>query len=444
MHKRSLTRVLWVLLLALTVTCAVAPSAFAKTTLRVFLYQGDVEELSWMKAALAEFEKENPDVNIEVLTNAGADYITKLTTLWASGSPPDVWDHGGAVRTYDVNGWLLDLSKFVERDKAELNIPQFYQGAWNAYRWGKRIVGIPHMTVGSFVFYNPELFDKAGVAPPPVSWDDNSWTWDKMVEIGRKLTRADGSGKLTQAGVGAGSSSFNGIIYSYLWGGDWFDKEATYQTGLPTKSTLYTPENVNAYTRVVNLARKDHIAPTPEDGFDAWSGFGQHKVGMYLGAGPWAVMGKRKVLNMDWGMAPFPKGKERSSIIYTDPWMISSKTKYPEEAWRLVKFMTSEKIQRAYTQIAMFPPSRKTVTNTYLTRMAQYSGFHTAAQVDEALDGAQKYGVESLDHLIAGWPQIYQKLEPLFTQMFTGKKSVEQTLQEADMALNALYKNRKK
>ena len=34
-----------------------------------------------------------------------------------------------------------------------------------------------------------KLFDEAKIPYPPTSWDDKSWTWDKFVEMAKKLTK---------------------------------------------------------------------------------------------------------------------------------------------------------------------------------------------------------------------------------------------------------------
>lgn len=416
-----------------------AASAKNPATITVYLYQGDQETVDWMRSMITKFEEKHADIKVNVITNAGADYVTKLTTLWAAGTPPDVWGQGGTVRTYVESGWLLDLTPYVKRDLKELKPDEFFRAAWLSYQWDGKFWGIPFMSVGTFLFYNAELFDQGGVPQPPTEWKDSGWTWDDMVAAARKLTVLDASGAMKQAGVGAMTGVFGSILYSYLAGGDWFDANA-YRTGTPSQSTLFTPENVKAFSSVVNLMWKDRVAPRPGMDFDAWSGFQNRKVAMYLGAGPWAVMGKRNVLKFEWGMASLPKITQRASIVYTDPWMVSSATKYPEAAWELVKFLTSDEVLQSYVGIAAFPPARTNSTIAYLQRMAKFSQHHNEKDILLALAGAQEYGRESIDHTINGWQDIMNTLTPIWTEMFANRKGVSESLAAADEKLNSLYR----
>lgn len=422
-----------------TASTSTASSA-SPVTITLYLYQGDQETVDWHRAVIGQFETKHPDIKVNVITSAGSDYVTKLTVLWAAGTPPDVWGQGGPVRTYVERGWLLDLTPYVKRDLKEIKPDEFFRAAWQAYEWGGKIWGLPFMSVGTFLFYNADLFDRGGVSQPPTEWKDSGWTWDDMVATARKLTAIDPtSGRLKQAGVGANTDVFGSILYSYLAGGDWFDPDA-YRTGTPSRSRLNTPENVKAYSSVVNLMWQDRVAPRPGGGdFDAWSGFQSGRVAMYLGAGPWAVMGKRNVLRFPWGMAALPKITQRASIIYTDPWMVGSATKHPEAAWELVKYLTSSEVLQSYAGIAAFPPSRSNAVLPYLQRMAKFSNHHSEREILLALAGAQEYGRESIDHTINGWPDIMSTLSPIWTQMFANRKSVGESLAAADEKLNLLY-----
>ena len=76
----------------------------------------------------------------------------------------------------------VDLAPYVERDRDELDVGDFFPAAWAAYTDGRHVWGIPHMSVPSFVWYNADLFDQAGVAFPPVDWDDRSWNVERFRE----------------------------------------------------------------------------------------------------------------------------------------------------------------------------------------------------------------------------------------------------------------------
>lgn len=124
----------------------------AKTKITLYVDAGNPMKVKWYEQVVQDFERKNADIDVEVITSAGSTYRDKLFTLWATGNPPDVWDEGGAVRTYVENGWLLDLAPLVARDKEELQIEDFMPAAWRAYQDGKQYLGNSVHKRGEFRF----------------------------------------------------------------------------------------------------------------------------------------------------------------------------------------------------------------------------------------------------------------------------------------------------
>lgn len=413
-----------------------------QVTLKVFLRESNLQEYEWEKKVLAAFEDQNPDIKIEIITEAGGDYGNKLVALWAAGEAPDVWDHGGPVRDYVEKGWLLDLMPYVERDKAELNIKDFFPGAWAAYRSDGKQWGMPFMSVPSFLWVNMELLDQSGLGAPPVSWDDRSWNWDQVRSYAKKITRKSPENAFLKLGLGVIHWAYLDITYSWLGGGDWFDAQA-YEKGIPSRPTFATPENELAYQIPIDMVYQEGTAAENYT-FEVVNRFSHGDVGMIIGEGPWLVMGRTKDIHFQWAMAPNPWGKSQASMIYTDPWMINSQTKYPEQAWKLVKYLTSRDVMQSYMSFAVFPPARRSVLSGYLNTLAAASGHHTAMQILEALSGAQQYGRETPQHVIAAWPDYDAAISSRLPQAWANQKPVKNVLLEIDEALTGIVKRNQK
>lgn len=401
--------------------------AASQVTLRVYVRGGvaggTLAESQWEKKVFAEFEKENPDIKLEIVTPSGSDYLDKLTLLWTTGDPPDVWDHGGAVATYVSQGWLLDLMPYVKRDLAELKAEDFFSGAWRAYQWGGHFWGMPFLSMPYPLLFNADLFEGAGLTTPPIDWDDASWTWDRLVEYARKLFRVGADGRVQQLGVVVRTDGTVAPMYSWLWGGDWFDRD-TYETSIPNKCTVLSRANELAYQKLVELARYG-VAVNGEAGF--WSG----KVGMVVNDplldvmnGAIATQGKIR-----WGIAAIPRGTQPAALLATDPWMVSSKTKHPEAAWRFIKYITSQKVMESYTTFGVAPVARASALPEYLNRASKLSGYQSARDVLTVLAGGQKYGREAYDHVISGWrPWLEQVSQRELPAMLSNQRSVSEVL----------------
>ncbi|MBE3583787.1 MAG: sugar ABC transporter substrate-binding protein [Limnochordaceae bacterium] len=407
--------------------------AAAPVTITLMLAQDATETLTWAKAASQEFEKANPGIHVSIIAALSGNFADKLAVLRATGNTPDVWQGGN--RTDVRNGWLLDLTRYIERDKEELRPQEFMSSAWKAYAWGGKIWGVPFVSSGSFVYYNPDLFDLAGLKQPPVEWEKTGWTWDDMLASAKKLSILDEKGGLKQAGIGIEPSFYPSEVYSYLWGGDWFDEE-TYRTGIVHQSTFFTQANLDAYQAVVDLMWKHHFAPKTGEAW-TWDWFQKGKVAMYMGNGPWTVMGKNKVLKIRWGLAPLPLVKDRASIVFTDGLVIGSETKHPEEAWKLVKWLLSQQELLQYSSHSDLPPARSTALVPYITQLAAHSRYHTPSQIMQALMGAQEYGHDQLAHVIIGYGDISSRLSPIWAQMWANQISVSSAMQQADAAIRA-------
>lgn len=443
-----------IVVLAVVFACAAAwgsPAAFAKTKITVYLREEIPVEYEWEKKVIADFEKKNPDIDVEIITEAGSDYGSKLTTLFATGNPPDVWDHGGPVNTYLYDGWLLDLAPFIKRDAEEIDVNDFLPGAWNAYRDGDKQWGIPFVSIGSFFWYNADALEQAGLKTPSPDWDDTSWTWTRLQEYARKLTVGKPDGTIDRAGLAIIHWSYLDIQYSWAFGGDWFDS-ASWRTGVVNRPTFDTPANRQAYQTAVDMLYGQKTAITFETTTGDYSSsmyptrqFTDGRVPMAVGEGPWLVLGHESEIKFRWGMAPFPRGGSAStytSMVYTDPWMIYRHTKNPEAAWKFVKYITSAEVMKDYVNIANFAPARRSALVAYVQKLSRFSRFHSAAEILTALAGSQKYGRESLDHVIVGWPDFFQEIQGRMPGIWGNTRAVPTVLKEIDEAVTKLVQKK--
>lgn len=437
MRRTSAFRLAFVLLL----TFAFASAAVAQeVVLRVALVDR-MEHRAAYQELFRRFEEQNPGIKVEILSLPGGSLRDeRLTVLLAGGEMPDIWGEGGATSTYHVLNWVLDLTPYVERDYDELHIDDFLPTAWANVVRGDEIIGLPWGTSVSAFAYNRNLFDEAGVAYPPVSWNDASWNFEAMVQKARQLTRRNAAGLVEIYGFDQWVWEDYLLTWTQMFGGDWFDAKS-YETGIVHGVVIDSPEVRDAYEALVSLMHESRVMPPPTGAQWAtpplhWEPFASGQIAMRTTSG-WAF--QMYMDNLDnWALAAipeFPAG--RHSLVANDAWHIYRGTKHPEEAWQLIKFLSSPESIEYFTEQTLFGPARISALPPYAEYLAEGVRMPVPDVIDLLL-GAQAHGVESQDHVFHGWAQLRTIPAQVLAPVWEGSMAVPAALEEAQRRLQTL------
>ncbi len=193
--------ILVMLMLALVaVSLASSPvKAQSKTKVTWFVGVGtgtDPQQQEAQKKVVADFNAKSKTIELEIsiAANNQAAYDA-LATLIASGNPPDIVGPVGFSGANSFPGAWLDLSEQIKA--ANYDLKQYPEGLVNLYKTSEGQIGLPFAVFPSFLYYNKDLFDEAGLAYPPAEWGkpykdkdgkESPWTFDKLAELGQLLT----------------------------------------------------------------------------------------------------------------------------------------------------------------------------------------------------------------------------------------------------------------
>ncbi len=142
--------------------------------------------------AKAIYQKENPDVEVDVVTMAQDDIVTKLNTSLSSGSYdglPDIV----LIEDYKIQGYLTSyMDEFA--DLSDIASPDDFA----AYKTGVntiagKLYGIPFDSGVAATFYRTDLIEQAGYTQD----DMQNLTWDKYIEIGKAVKEKTGADMCT-------------------------------------------------------------------------------------------------------------------------------------------------------------------------------------------------------------------------------------------------------
>ncbi len=106
--------------------------------------------------------------------------------------------------------------------------------------------------------------------------------------------------------------------------------------------------------------------------------------------------------------------------------MMSPNTEHPEEAWELIKFITSKEMEQKWFDDANVLSSRQDVSGEYEPLLDDKFAGVIAEELTHAKFVPQ----------IKEWPQVIEAVNTAAQEGFTGAKSPEQALEDAHVQIN--------
>lgn len=360
-------------------------------------------------------------------------------TAIEAGVGPDVM-HLGPIEVsfalFASRGYFLDLTPFIEAEGPGF-LDAWYPTALEAVKYNGRFYAMPGDFMSMFLMWNKRLFAEAGLDPekPPE-------TWDEFLAYAKALTRdRDGDGRIDTWGFGTVGKvdpgfqlRFSPLLFSF---------GADYLTPDYKCSALYTPEAKEAFKFWVELYTVHGVIPpgvTDMTPGKVREQFAAEKVAMILtsGWGPPIVKSIRPDVNWDeiLGFSHVPVKTGTDPMYRTTAWLsywaINRNTRYPEAAWRLVKFITSKAMEEKWFRDANVLSSRRDVTEVYEPILASPSARINAAELSRA----------KMVPLIPEWPRIIEAVNVAVQKGFMGVDP-DQALREAHELINEILAERR-
>ena len=153
----------------------------AKTLTVLLLANASTQEV--IQSFLKEYSREHPGIDFNVSIVQYSALTAKINTLVTAGDPPDILEVTTAyIQTYGEQA--LDLAEYTNGTE----LLNRYLPSYQAFiRAGDKVIGIPIEATVNGLFYNKELFQRAGVSVP--SDPDHVWTWPEFKESVGKVMK---------------------------------------------------------------------------------------------------------------------------------------------------------------------------------------------------------------------------------------------------------------
>ena len=185
-------------------------------------YADDTEEITWMfwddleatedlvskgyKNIIDRFNTEyEGKYHVTPITTNLEEYDGKLNALIAAGQTPDVYicNPGPNMDVYVNAGAAADLTDILENQEKDW-YATFTDGIFDRLTYDGKIMAVPTNFAAACVYYNTELFEKAGVEVPT--------TYDELIDVCKKLQDAG----ITPISCSAGTAWCLSMIAGYL------------------------------------------------------------------------------------------------------------------------------------------------------------------------------------------------------------------------------------
>ena len=363
-----------------------AASKEGKTTIR-FASWDTADDVDAQQKMVDKFNEEHPDIQV-VLEAYGSEFDTKISASMGSGDAPDVmymWNYPA------YHDGLEPLDSYIEKEGEDYK-KNFYSTLWNYNSYDGQIYGLPVGFTTHCVYYNKDLFEKAGVEEPK-----DGWTWEDLEEKAKKINEA--------TGVKGFSFSMKPDPYDYemyLWsnGTAYCDKEGKMEGYVNSDKALET------YKMFQDMAKDGYAVATEKSGSDEFES-GQTAMFVY---GAWAVK-KYTEAGVNFGLAKLPSfGTEKSaSILSSSGVAIAKSSKNKEAAWEFVKYWTDEENNKSRIGTE-FPVLVSVVESEKILDKPEYAPFYAM------LDQSGEYTPASF--IMDKWSEVSEKLELAFEEMY--------------------------
>jgi len=292
-------------------------------------------------ALIAEFNKTHPNIQVTMDVQPWDTIGQKLPAAWATGQTPDLATPNfdpGIIFRYIRTKSVLPLDDAVGTGDDKIEPRAWPDTVKAAFTVDGRLYAAPANLATLVLYYNKDMFTKAGITAAPT-------TQDEFIADAKKLT---------DNGVYGLSLADHATIQmwpilQWMNGGDVVDNKGC---GVNAQD-----KSVQALQTWARLVAKDKISPVGQTGGDADTLFSAKKAAMEIN-GPWAAAGYRKA-GINLGIAQVPVGPGGPvTLASTVPLLIGKGTQHAAEAKTFLAWWTSKTAQAMFSKQSGFPPVR--------------------------------------------------------------------------------------
>jgi multiple sugar transport system substrate-binding protein len=384
-----------------------AVSAWAETKVQLLEVITSPARTEFLKSQLAEFEKANPDIKIEVISLPWGQAFEKFLSMVQAGETPDLVEMPERwVGLYANNGQLEDLGPYMKGWKEAATLGD------RAKEFGSTVKNtqfmIPYGYYINAMFYNKKLFAEAGISGPPQTMEEFAAAAQKISALGNGKY-----GYCLRGGPGA-FGSIQQFLNNMNGKPGYFNEDGT--------STFNEEGSVKGLQMMQDIYMKGWA---PKDSI-SW-GFNELVTGFYTGTcamlnqDPDALIGIAEKMNADdFAVAPWPvgpNGKAYPALGYAG-WAMLADSPAKQESWKVMSFLLDNKQNLGWAKTVGVMPIHNGAEQDEHFKTEQFKGWF------DELQNPDKYVFVTPPTHLENLGVFYDSMVPTgFQEVLLGKKT---------------------
>ena len=379
-------------------TSVAAPTAAQATTIRVVDYYAVEPDKSIVGNVLAACGK---SVGVKINRDAipGANLIQKVLQMASSHTLPDVLMLDNPdLQQFAQSGALTPLGNYGISAKGYL------KGVVAASTYKGKLYGLQPITNSIALFYNKDLFAKAGVTPPK--------TWPELRADAKKLTSGSTYGFALSA-----PATYEGTwqFMPFMWSNGGNERD------------IATPQVAGALQFLVDLKSDGSMSPSVVNWSqaDVDDQFKAGNAAMMIN-GPWQFPVLNGVSGLHYGVVPIPvptAGAVDVSPLGGETWTVpnTGNTAHEQLAAKVVQCLNSNKNQLLLGKERQVVPTKLALLPQFVRANPAMAAFATVVKTARARTG----------ELGANWPKAATKIYTGEQCALTGQGTPQSCLAQA-------------
>jgi multiple sugar transport system substrate-binding protein len=373
-------------------------------------------------------------------TNNSNDFFAKITSLYAAGTPPDVYAlQSSRIGDFYPQGLLLDITARAAKDAKLVNKDDLFPVLWDQAHVVGKLPALPHGPATAIHIFNTDLYRQVGLKTPAeeVEAGASRWTWDRYEEAAVRLTERTPGGTYRVAHRNMSADDL--AVITWANGGEVLNKEETRllldsAAGVEAMDYIYDFRSRRKLTITNDDLTAMGVPPGLNDPNILWA-FPNNRLSNAIQGSSFISNLRQPVLDtkVSWGLAPLPAGRAgRFTRIECQLMAIAAQTTKADAAWLFANHLESAEADAMRVDDLMLEPLRKSNGKRYVELKLP------------GLPAGMKYVIESRDFAkpwaprIPEWSKVNGIIGTNFNAAINGELSPKDAMTKAAAEANAI------